>query len=115
MQKFPRCWDIKTQVEFLQRKIIINSIFYYNRNTNFLSDKEFDELCRQLVSLQSQINIDDTMYGYVFYDFDGTTGFHIYGRLNDHDKNYLDNIVTHILTKARKDVTMKIHKGGKLF
>ena len=55
------------------------------------------------------------MYGYVFYDFDGTTGFHIYGRLNDHDKNYLDNIVTHILTKAKKDVTMKIHKGGKLF
>lgn len=115
MNKFPRRWSIKDKVEFLQRKIIINSILYYYRDTNFISDNQFDEISAYLVNLQSQINIEKTMYGYIFYDFDGTTGFHLYDRLTEDDKNYLDNIVTHILVLSTKSHKIKTSKKGALF
>lgn len=115
MHKFPRRWSLKDKVEFLQRKIIINSILYYYRDTNFISDNQFDEISAYLVNLQSQINIEDTMYGYIFYDFDGTTGFHLYDRLTEEDKNYLDIIVNHILVLSKKSHKIKTSKKGALF
>lgn len=115
MNKFPRRWSLKDKVEFLQRKIIINSILYYYRDTNFITDNQFDEISAYLVSLQSQIDIEETMYGYIFYDFDGTTGFHLYDRLNENDKNYLDNIVNHILSLSKKSNKIKLSKKGALF
>ena len=86
MQTFPRRWDKITCIDFLQRKIILNSIAYYELNTSQLTDKQYDELSRQLVDMQKEVDIKDTQYGYVFYDFDGTTGFDLYHRLNDKDK-----------------------------
>ena len=113
MQRFPRRWDKITCINFLQRKIILNCIAYYHLNTNKLTDKEYDELSRQLVSLQKDININDTQYGYIMYDFDGTTGFDLYDRLNASDKQYLMNIACHALhVSPRKS---KIKKKGGLF
>ena len=111
MQKFPRRWDKITCINFLQRKIILNCIAYYQLNTNKLTDKEYDELSKQLVSLQKDININDTQYGYIMYDFDGTTGFDLYDRLNASDQQYLMNIACHVLqVSTRKTKTKK--KGG---
>ena len=111
MQRFPRRWDKITCINFLQRKIILNCIAYYQLNTNKLTDKEYDELSKQLVSLQKDININDTQYGYIMYDFDGTTGFDLYDRLNASDKQYLMNIACHVLqVSTRKSKTKK--KGG---
>lgn len=111
MQRFPRRWDKITCINFLQRKIILNCIAYYQLNTNKLTDKEYDELSKQLVSLQKDININDTQYGYIMYDFDGTTGFDLYDRLNANDKQYLMNIACHALyVSTRKTKTKK--KGG---
>ena len=76
MQKYPDNWDLKTKIEFLQRKIILNSIAYYEFDTNFLEDRYYDGLCRQLVQLQEEYgDVSDTQYGYIMYDFDGSTGF----------------------------------------
>ena len=98
MQAFPEDWDLKTKIEFLQRKVILNSIAYYEHNTNFISDHEFDELSRQLVQLCTEYgDISDTQYGYVMYDFDGSTGFDLVYRLNEHDRRYLSNMVCHHL------------------
>ena len=111
LQKFPRRWDKITCINFLQRKIILNCIAYYQLNTNRLTDKEYDELSKQLVSLQKDVNINDTQYGYVMYDFDGTTGFDLYDRLNASDRQYLMNIACHVLqVSTRKSKTKK--KGG---
>jgi hypothetical protein len=33
------------------------------------------------------------MYGYAFYDFDGSTGYHLYSRLTEEDKHWLGLIV----------------------
>lgn len=117
MQRFPRRWDKITCINFLQRKIILNSIAYYELNTNKLTDKQYDELSRQLVAMQAGYpNIMETQYGYVFYDFDGSTGFDLYHRLNKHDKEYLYNIACHVCNdiksiKQAKPKPVKKKKG----
>lgn len=110
MQKFPRSWNKITCINYLQRKIILNAIAYYELNTNRLTDKQYDELSRQLVELQKDIDINDTQYGYVMYDFDGTTGFDLYERLNDYDKKYLVSIAIHHCSTKIKVIRKK--KGG---
>lgn len=90
MQKFPTNWSLEEKINYLQRKIILNSIAYYIYDTSPLSDKSYDSLCCQLVDLQKRHNdISKTQYGYIMYDFDGTTGFDLYYRLTDEDRNYL--------------------------
>jgi hypothetical protein len=34
-------------------------------------------------------NVEESTYWYVYHDFDGSTGYHLYGRLNEKDKEYL--------------------------
>lgn len=95
-------WDIGAKISYLQRKVIIHSIIYYDLNDSCISDMEYDSLCRQLVKMQSQVDKDvlkETMYYYVMYDFDGTTGFDIIGRLNSIDKKYLTKIASFVLYK----------------
>ena len=111
MQMFPRRWDKITCINYLQRKVILNAIAYYELDTSPLSDKEYDELSRQLVEMQKDIDINNTQYGYIMQDFDGTTGFDLYDRLNASDKQYLMNIACHALhVSPRKSKTKK--KGG---
>lgn len=115
MQMFPRRWNKITCVDFLQRKIILNAIAYYQLNTSRLSDKAYDELSRQLVELQKDVDIKDTQYGYAFYDFDGTTGFDLYSRLSEKDKKYLMGIAVGILGNGTKKKEKKKEKKGGLF
>ena len=115
MQRFPRCWDKITCINFLQRKIIINSIAYYELDNPVLSDKQYDELCKQLVSLQEDIDLNLTQYGYCMSGFDGSTGFDLYGKLNSHDKDYLMKLsmlgLRDVKVKEEK-VKKKKRKGG---
>lgn len=95
MQTFPDDWPLIARMNFLQRKIILNSIMYYMYNTSCLSDHYYDSLCKQLVKMQEEYGpdfVEDSRYGYVFNDFDGSTGFHLYSRLNEEDKTMLRNI-----------------------
>lgn len=86
----PEKWDLKTRINYLQRKIILNSIAYYEFNRSPLSDRAYDEMCKELVSLHNEYgDISDTEYGYIMYDFDGTTGFDLYYRLTNKDREYL--------------------------
>ena len=112
MQRFPRRWDKITCINFLQRKIILNAIAYYELDSPKLSDREYDELSKQLVGLQKDIDIQQTQYGYVMYDFDGTTGFDLYSRLNESDKRYLMQIARHVLGLECAIIKPKRKKGG---
>lgn len=119
MQKFPRRWDKKTCIDYLQRKIILNSIAYYELGAETISDHEFDSYSKQLVELQEEWkqhnDIKETQYGYAFYDFDGTTGFHLYYRLNDKDKEHLMMITNWHFNKNTKPKQTKKKKKGGLF
>lgn len=100
MQEFPDHWDLKTKIDYLQRKIIIFSIAYYMLSESIVTDRTYDLLSRQLVQMHEEYgDISSTQYGYVMYDFDGTTGFDLYGRLTDHDKLYLLNIARKVAHK----------------
>ena len=109
IQKFPRRWDDITKVNYLQRKIILNAIAYYELDRSTLSDKDYDELSKQLVEMHKAVNISDTQYGYIMYD--------LYGRLNEKDKKYLMNIALHVLgVKSNKKEEKKLEvKKGRLF
>ena len=51
-----------------------------------------------------------TQYGYVMYDFDGTTGFDLYSRLNEKDKRYLMQLARYIF--GSKSESKRKKKGG---
>ncbi len=74
----------------LQRKILIHSILYYELDKSILSDQQFDKMCKKLLTgIKHTKDYQKSDYFYVFYDFDGSTGFDLYDRLEDDDKEYL--------------------------
>lgn len=101
MYDFPTCWDIYTQISFLQRVILTHSFLYYMLDNSIWSDKKYDEVAHRLSEMQSRITkidlITNTDYGYVFADFDGTTGFDLYYRLNKKDKKRIEQIARTIV------------------
>lgn len=101
MYVFPTYFTEKLKIDFMQRVILLHSYIYYEHDKNIWTDKQFDSNARQLVEMQAGKTEEwikqETQYGYVFYDFDGTTGFDLWGRLNKKDKQYLSNIAERML------------------
>ena len=88
-------WTDIMIVEWIQRFVIVHSILYYVLDTSIITDKVFDSVCKQLVKYQKQMDkleLKQTQYYYCMYDFDGSTGFHLYDRLKEKDKVYLTKI-----------------------
>ena len=101
MYKFPVYWTDKLKVDLLQRVILIHSYLYYEADSSVWSDKKYDEVAKQLTKMQKSKSTvwikENTQYGYAFYDFDGTTGFDLYHRLNRTDKEMIKKIAMNIL------------------
>lgn len=89
-------WNIKDKIDFLQRKVILNCITYYILDSSFITDDYYLEICNQLIELQNQYKLENdimnTRYGYVTHDLDVSTGFDLYYRLTDNDREYLMDI-----------------------
>lgn len=88
-------WDDSTKISYLQRRIIVYSIMYYELNESCVSDTTYDEISHQLVRLQSSVDeaeFKKSAYYYAMYDFDGSTGFDIPSRLTKEDKEHLTKI-----------------------
>ena len=102
---FPDDWTLIDKINFVQRKILLNSVMYYVHDMTFISDAHYDDCCKKLVELQEEYGpdfVDDSMYGYSFYDFDGSTGFHLYSRLTFEDQMWLGMLIQQELD--RKEV-----------
>lgn len=85
--KFPQDYTLLEQINYLQRQIIICSIVYYELDDNLVSDYVYDSWCKQLVELQAECEeVEQSNLWYVYYDFDGSTGFDLFYRLTDEDK-----------------------------
>ncbi len=97
--KVPNCYlSERTKINFLQRLIIVHSILYYELDAQVISDKDFDELAKQLVEMSKEFSsIKETQYYYVLHDFDGTTGFDINSRLSEKDRVHLIKIANQVL------------------
>lgn len=92
-------WDMTTIISWLQRRIIVYSIMYYEMSESCITDKSFDELSHQLVELMNSNPkevLEQTTYWYAMYDFDGSTGFDIPDRLTKSDREYLTTIASHV-------------------
>lgn len=103
--KFPMYWSITTKVSYIQRAILIHSIIYYEYDSNIISDKKYDKLSHILVEYQNSLSKEQlkcTEYGYVFKDFDGSTGFDLVPKLSHEDKDYLTLIASHVLDRHKK-------------
>lgn len=97
-------WDMTTIISWLQRRIIVYSIMYYEMSESCITDKSFDELSHQLVELMNsnpQEVLEQTTYWYAMYDFDGSTGFDIPDRLTKSDREYLTTIASHVQKQYR--------------
>lgn len=98
-------WDNKTRIDYIQRRVIIYSILYYQMSESILFDAQFDCISNQLVRLMKetpQSVLEKTRYWYCMYDFDGSTGFDLPSKLNPEDYEQLRNLAGWI----------KAHKGG---
>lgn len=99
-------WDNKTRINFIQRRIIVFSIMYYQLDESVLTDQEFDAASHQLVKLMNETPksvLEKTKYWYCMYDFDGSTGFHLYGRLNPQDSEQLFNLANWLKREHKKN------------
>ena len=96
----------------LQRKIILHSILYYELNVNILSDQQFDKMCKKLLTgIKHTKDYKKSDYFYVFYDFDGSTGFHLYHRLDEDDKEYLMGLARYIYKLYLQEQKEKSKRG----
>ena len=96
MYTFNVYWTDKMKIDFFQRVVLIHSYLYYEKDTTLWSDKKYDEVVKQLTIIQKQKTEQwikqNTQYGYCFYDFDGSTGFDLWHRLKQNDKDYISMI-----------------------
>ena len=105
-------WSDSTKISYLQRRVIVYSIMYYEHNESCISDKEYDSISYQLVELQKKASKEDfekSTYYYAMYDFDGSTGFDIPSRLTKKDREYL----THIAFVVHKEWKSKTKEKRK--
>lgn len=112
--KVPDDWSNLDKISYMERQVLVYSIMYYNMDQSCVSDKEYDQLCKDLIKLceEDQEAFLNSQYYYAFYDFDGTTGYDLPYRLNDSDKERITTIAWHLShreesKKASKEADLK--------
>lgn len=101
MYQFNPYWTEKMKIDFLQRIVLIHSYLYYELDNPVWQDRRYDIVGKQLAELQKRQKSDfvryKTQYGYAFYDYDGTTGFLLWSRLTESDREKVKDIVKMML------------------
>ena len=104
MVNFPESFSEVDKINYLQRKVIL------------VPDAYFDEISHQLVKMQQDYDEEnkkvendnhsvksDTEYGYMMFDFEGSTGFDLYPRLKKKDQEYLVSMVEYKIKRSPKE------------
>ena len=85
-------WTTVDKLNYLERMILIHSYLYYEMNENIIGDDRYDKISRLLakkVERYRDTKLNKTMYGYVFKDFEGSTGFDLFYKLKSKDRKYI--------------------------
>ena len=109
-----KLWDDVEKVSYLQRRVLVYSMAYYNQDTNIVSDMEYDGVSRQLAKMQANLSPKEfqrTRYGYAFEGFDGSTAFDIPSKLSVEDYEYLYRITMYVISMRQPEG--KKRKGRK--
>lgn len=97
-------WSDNIKVSYLQRRVIIYSIMYYELNSSVVTDAQYDSISKQLIKMMQEVSqeeLEKSDYWYCMSDFDGSTGFDLYSRLNKKDRKYLMQLAKHILKLSK--------------
>lgn len=88
----------------LQGWIIVHSIIYYELNDTVVDDYMYDSNVKQLLDMISEFpdSFKRTTYYNAFYDYDGSTGFHLFNRLDDHKRDIKYTIATYTLSRHKQ-------------
>ena len=98
-------WSDSAKISYLQRRIIVWSIMYYEHNESCVPDYIYDSVSHQLAELQrkaSKEELEKSTYYYAMFDFDGNTGFDIPSRLTNKDRQYLTRLANVIHEQWKK-------------
>lgn len=98
-------WSDSAKISYLQRRIIVWSIMYYEHDESCVPDYVYDSVSHQLVDLQrkaSKEEFEKSTYYYAMFDFDGSTGFDIPSRLTNKDRQYLTHIANVVHEQWKK-------------
>lgn len=115
VRKFPSDWDMVAKIEWLERAIIMYSIWYYDLGDSMVSDQQNDTESIQLYYMikENPKEFNQTKYAYAFKDFDASTGFHLRSALNDKDREYIVHIANFIYAKAHGTLYKKYKRTKK--
>jgi hypothetical protein len=109
--KFKDDWDTLTRINYLQRRIIVASIIYYEWDYNVISDYQYDDLVQQLKALMDGYeDVEKSRYWYVYKDWTGATGAFLYPGLTEEDQKYLVIIASHVVRWYQKKRSGRIIK-----
>lgn len=100
-KKCPSCyWKEETKISYLQRRILVYAIAYYEMNENIVPDFVYDGICKQLVQMQKEFpdSFKKSRSHKVFFDFEGSTAFDLISRLEQEEKEYLYKITRYIIS-----------------
>lgn len=106
-------WSNTTKISYLQRRIIVYSIMYYEHDESCVSDAYYDSISHQLVALQKSCTKEEfekSTYYYAMHDFDGSTGFDIPSRLTKKDREYLTHLAGVIHEQWKRGTSLKQRK-----
>ena len=92
------------KIDFAARYVIVHSIIYYKMDDSVISDKKFDKKAAVLVKLIKKYpeDVKNSEYYRAIYDFYGSTGFHLYSRLNTSQRRYLKQIARYVIRLYRQ-------------
>lgn len=93
------------KIDFAARYVIVHSIIYYELNESVISDSKFDKKASALVKLMNKYptETENSEYYRAVYDFDGSTGFHLYSRLKKSQRRYLKKIARNVLRLYKQE------------
>lgn len=104
--KKPKNFTDLDYISFLQRWILVMSWIYYEHDYNIVADKQYDSVAYHLADLQKDKKelVKDSEYGYAFHDFDGTTGFDLFYRLTEEEKEKLTHFACCIEESYKREI-----------
>lgn len=97
-------WTNEMKISHLERRILIYSIAYYEMDETIVSDNDYEEISKQLIQMCKKYPNDfrESELYYIFFDYDGSTGFNLFGRLIKKDRNKFSYITEIILRQKQK-------------
>ena len=95
-------WSDVDKISHLQRRVLVYATLYYEYDITLpeWDDYQYDKLSQFVARLMREhTDAKDSRFYYVFYDFEGSTAYHLLSRLIEEDRKLITDIA---LTISRK-------------